>query len=118
VIGNVTGHNGYLDVYVELGFIGILLLSVFLIGLFRRVARLARYDFEWAILGMGLLVISLAFNYTESEFLSVFSPLWTVILLMSFGVSMQRGVRPENLYHMKAHDEVVLHNRQYETQSP
>ena len=88
-IGLMSGHNGYLDVYVELGAVGAALLSFFLLDLSQRLAALAPRNFEWSLLGVCYFVVSLVYNYSESDFLSSMSPFWPVIVLISFAVSAE-----------------------------
>ena len=86
-IGQNSGHNGYLDVYVELGFVGIFLLSLFLLNLWGKLSIEVKHNFDWGLLGICILLMSMTYNYTESDFLSVSSVLWTVLLFMTFVLS-------------------------------
>jgi exopolysaccharide production protein ExoQ len=85
-IGQMTGHSGYVDAYVELGAVGILVLAVFLLNSWRRLGTLVRRHFDWGVLGFCLLLISVVYNYSESDFLSSSSPLWTALLFTTFAM--------------------------------
>ena len=96
VMGQMSGHNGYFDVYVELGFVGIFFLSIFLLSLWRKLSLLAKHDFDWSLMGICLLLISLAYNYTESDFLKVSGLLWTILLFISFVLSGEASSKPKS----------------------
>jgi exopolysaccharide production protein ExoQ len=80
--GAKSGHNGYLDVYVELGLCGAVALASYLIAQLGIFVRKTQQDFEWGIFAICLFLMSLIYNYTESDFLNVVSPLWTVLLML------------------------------------
>lgn len=76
-------HNGYLAIYVELGIVGILLLTMFLLAYCGRVRRELTYAFEWGVYGICLLPMSLLYNNSEVSFLQSPNYLWsTMIFLM------------------------------------
>jgi O-antigen ligase len=87
LIEEVTGHNGYVDLYVELGAIGLLLLAVLLISLWRRFAHSIRVNFDWSVLSLCYLVVSIFYNVTESDYLSASSPLWTLLVFSGIACS-------------------------------
>lgn len=114
-IGQMTGHSGYLDVYVELGAFGVAILILFLLNFWHRLSTLAKHEFDWALLGSCFLLISLLYNYTESDYLNVASTLWLAIVHISFAVSAveqgttipsvlnkgrQRDLAQENVFSM------------------
>ncbi|HPW19597.1 MAG TPA: O-antigen ligase family protein [Vicinamibacterales bacterium] len=62
------GHNGYLDVLLELGFIGLLLWIGWLVSCARTLQRSLLRDYEWACLGICLLLMAAIHNTAESDF--------------------------------------------------
>ncbi len=78
-----TGHNGLLDVFVETGITGVGLLIGFLISFYQKVQRELNGDFTWGVFAMGILVISLLTNYTESLFLKSSSYIWNNMVFVS-----------------------------------
>lgn len=81
--GTVTGHNGLLDVYVETGIIGIILLLGFHLGFYGRFRKEINRNFDWAVFGICFLVIGLLCNYTESLFLRSSSYYWNITIFLS-----------------------------------
>lgn len=77
-----TGHNGLLDVFVETGFIGVAFLIVFLLSFYQKLQRGLNTYFGWSVFGMGILVISLLTNYTESLFLKSSSYIWNIMVFV------------------------------------
>jgi hypothetical protein len=61
-------HNGYLELYLNLGLVGLLLFIVVILATFRNCKTTLLEDFEWGRLTMGYLVAILAHNWTEAGF--------------------------------------------------
>jgi O-antigen ligase len=67
--GGITeAHNGYLEVYLTLGFIGLFLLVVFLIASYRAICKRLRSPSSFGSLPLALWTILLFYNVTESAF--------------------------------------------------
>ena len=81
--GYLTAHNGLLDVYIEIGIVGIILLLLFHLGLFRKLCREFNRNTGWAIFGISFLIMSLLFNYTESIFLKSSLYIWNITIFLS-----------------------------------
>jgi len=79
----VTAHNGYLDVYVQLGIVGLLLLLLVIIRSFQRIAKGFEYDFEYARLRLALFFMIVLHNITESSLLRGANNLWFIFLLVT-----------------------------------
>jgi O-antigen ligase len=60
-------HNGYLDGLLELGFVGLLLLSMFLLSSCRKAHRELTHDFYWASLWICYLFMAVVHNVAESS---------------------------------------------------
>ena len=78
-----TAHSGYLDVLLDLGFVGILLISMFLLSSCRKAQRLLSHDFDWGTLWICYLIMAAVHNITESSFNSLTSLPTAVILFLS-----------------------------------
>jgi exopolysaccharide production protein ExoQ len=76
-------HNGYLAIYVELGFVGIAVLIVFLLAYCGRVRRHLNYSFEWGAYGICLLPMALIYNNSEVSFLQSSSYLWCTMVFLT-----------------------------------
>ncbi len=59
-------HNGYLEVYLELGLIGLVLISLFLISSYRNACRKVARDRSLAILGMAIWMVMVFYNMSEA----------------------------------------------------
>jgi O-antigen ligase len=80
------GHNGYLDVYVELGGIGLALLILAIGSAFRGALDDLRNDFGLGSLRLTLLMSVLMNNVAESSFLRGTHSLWFVFLLVAINI--------------------------------
>ena len=76
-------HNGYIDVYIDLGLIGVILLIGFIISSFRNIVKDLSFDSEYGKFRMMMLVTVLIYNVTESSFFKPTSLLWFMLLLIS-----------------------------------
>jgi exopolysaccharide production protein ExoQ len=77
------GHNGYLDVTLELGLVGLVILLAFL-GSFYRKARLAlTKDFDMAAFNICFLLLAVIHNCTETSFARSTTHLWVVLVVIA-----------------------------------
>lgn len=75
-------HNGYIEIYLHLGAVGVALLLAVILSAFRKIARRLQQDFLLARLQMALLLAILMFNYTEAGFKGVHF-IWTMFYLVA-----------------------------------
>ncbi len=75
-------HNGYLNVYLELGKVGIFLLTGVIYSAYRNINKELKYNFDYWRFRMALFVIVLLYNVTEDAF-GRFTLMWFVFLLIS-----------------------------------
>src|SRR2546429_6232185 len=61
-------HNGYLEIYLNLGLVGICLLVLFMISSYRTACRQLTTSLNFAPLTMGLWTVIVFYNITESAF--------------------------------------------------
>lgn len=80
-------HNGYLDVLLHLGFVGLLLLSLFLVSSSRKAQNEMTNDFHWASLRVCFLVMAVIHNVTESSFNSLASHLMALLVFLAIASS-------------------------------
>jgi exopolysaccharide production protein ExoQ len=84
--GQNEAHNGYLEVYLNLGLVGVFLLFVFLIASYRAICKRLSPSFSLASLSLALWTIVLFYNMTESAaFRGQF--LWVIFVLVVIIVS-------------------------------
>jgi O-antigen ligase len=79
-------HNGYLETYLNLGWIGLLLLIGVIIFTYRRICKSLIFDFDYGRLRLALLVIILVYNITEAGFKGLHM-MWFSFLLITIEVS-------------------------------
>lgn len=63
-------HNGYLEIYLELGITGLLLLTGVLISTYRKIRRSLTLNFEYGRVRITLLIIFLIYNITETALIA------------------------------------------------
>ena len=73
-------HNGYLEVYLELGWVGVGLIAVILIDGYRRSVAVFRRDPRWGGLLIAYVVSATVYNLTEAGF-RMMDPIWIFLLL-------------------------------------
>jgi exopolysaccharide production protein ExoQ len=72
-------HNGYLEVYLELGLIGVALLIGFLVASYRTICRMLAVKSSLAVLGLAAWLALVFYNMSEAAFQG--GLLWTVFLM-------------------------------------
>ena len=78
-----NAHSGYLDEILDLGFIGMLLISIFLLSSCQKAHRGFARDFEWATLNILYIMVHAIHNFAESSINSFNAPLTAIILFFS-----------------------------------
>jgi exopolysaccharide production protein ExoQ len=73
-------HNGYLEIYLNLGWIGVALLASLLITGYRNLIAAFRRDPETASLKIAYFLVAIIYNLTEAGFRSQ-NPTWILFLL-------------------------------------
>jgi hypothetical protein len=73
-------HNGYLEVFINLGWLGVALVGILIVWGYRNAARALRVDPEMGRLRLAFLVAALLYNLTEAAF-KVMHPVWIVFIL-------------------------------------
>jgi len=76
-------HNGYLDVWLGLGFVGVVITGMFLVSTVRRAALLLPRNFDWAALTICFTVMAAIHNISESSFDSLQRQLMAVVMFVS-----------------------------------
>ena len=74
-------HNGYIEVYINLGWLGIVLLAGVILSGYRSVFRAyARFP-QLGILCIAYFVPALSYNFTEAALFRMLAPEWLFMLL-------------------------------------
>lgn len=86
-------HNGYIETYLNLGVIGLVLLGLVIVSGFRSITRSFADDLEFGRLRMGLLFAILAFNVTEAAFKGTHF-VWTIFYIVVMHVPRRAADQP------------------------
>lgn len=78
--GIEEAHNGYLELYLNLGWIGIALLGAMIVTGYRNCVALLQRDPEAARIRLAFFSASLIYSMTEAGF-RMMSPIWIMFLL-------------------------------------
>ena len=78
-----NAHNGYYDTMLELGYVGLALLVIFITATLHAIGRVADLDFRraWLVLSLALFVI--VYNFLESTWMRGFEFLWVVFVIVA-----------------------------------
>jgi exopolysaccharide production protein ExoQ len=102
-LGHINeAHNGYLEVYLNLGIVGLCLLGAFLVASFRTVSSRLRPFSRLASLTLALWVVLLFYSVTEAGFRAG-CLMWFTFLLGGISVprraTMRRAVAVDNMIY-------------------
>lgn len=86
-------HNGYLETYLTLGWVGLGLLAVVALNGYLNILRNLRHNPVDGKLQLAYFVTALAYNFTEAAFKSL-HPMWLAFLL-AVTVAPRRAVKGE-----------------------
>jgi O-antigen ligase len=73
-------HNGYLEIFLNLGWIGVGLLGAIIVRGYSRIFSAVRQDPQTHCLQLAYFTSALTYNYTEAAFKAM-SPMWFFFLL-------------------------------------
>ena len=86
-------HNGYLEIYLSLGLIGLFILGGIFIATFWKIRFGLFRNFEWSRYRLGFLVAVILYNVTEASF-KMLHPIWFVFYLIAMDYPGLRGWTP------------------------
>ena len=78
-----NGHNGYVDTKLELGYIGLAFLIVFIISTLHAVGKVADRDPRRAHLVLSLALFIILYNFFESLWMRGFEFMWVVFIIVA-----------------------------------
>lgn len=79
-------HNGYIEMYINLGWIGIMGIAILLISTYARVFSKFKHGDSSASLLLAYVVVAIAFDFTEAAF-RVGNVPWILLLLAIVGTA-------------------------------
>jgi len=100
-------HNGYLNVYLELGVIGIFLLAGVIYCVYQNIKNALKNDFYFGRFRMGMFIIALLYNITEDA-IGKMTLIWFVFLLISIDIPKNTIFEyPRNYYNLLCSSKIV-----------
>jgi len=105
--GIQEAHNGYLEIYLNLGWIGVTLLAALIILSYPRVIAAFRTDPDTGSLGLAFFASELVYNLTEAGFRMMF-PLWIFFLLAILGIPKTPTPQPPPAIDADLTDDAVV----------
>jgi O-antigen ligase len=75
-------HNGYLEIYLTLGLIGVFLVIGLFVATFWKLRLELFRNFQWGRYGLGLLAAVVLYNWTEAAF-GTYNPIWFAFYLIA-----------------------------------
>lgn len=82
-------HNGYLQVYLDLGYIGLIILSGWMVSGLGKAIRQLSVDYPAAMLRICLLVVIAIYNWTEASFFGA-SLMWSLFIFGGMDVPLRQ----------------------------
>ena len=79
--GPTEAHNGYIEVFLNLGLVGVLLLVIVLINGYRTVITGYRRNSMIGSLMLAYFLAGMVYNFTEAAFFRMMAPAWMLLLL-------------------------------------
>jgi exopolysaccharide production protein ExoQ len=83
VKGMPNAHNGYYDTMLEMGYLGLAFLLIFIMATLHAIGRVADRDRRQARLVLSLALFIIFYNYFESYWMRGFEFLWVVFLIVA-----------------------------------
>jgi len=87
-------HNGYIEVFLNLGWLGLFFVLVLFITSYRNVIAAMRRDRAMGSLRLAYCVVAIVYNFTESA-IRIMHPVWILFLLVGTAVREDRVPQKE-----------------------
>lgn len=84
--GPRVSHNGYIEVFLDLGIVGLIFLGFVIITAFRRIVKQFHLHYEYGRICFILLFAALIHNYTESSFVRPTNLIWFIFLIAAINI--------------------------------
>lgn len=95
-------HNGYLEVYLQLGMVGVALLMCFLLAGYRKICGRLKPMVGVGSFGLAIWAVAIFYNITEAAFKG--GLLWITIIIAS--ITVRRHTREESQSNGLGHEDV------------
>ena len=111
----MEAHSGYLDTILDFGFIGMLLVSMYVLSSSRKAARKLSHDFDWNALWICFLIMASVHNITESSFNSLSSLLPAILLFLTVSSSIAVPKHDGTMKKCNISQEIFSETTKYKT---
>jgi exopolysaccharide production protein ExoQ len=89
--GGNQSHNGYVEIYVNLGWVGLLFLAIVILAGYRAMMAYSRTNPDVGRLKAAFYVICLTYNFSESAF-KMMAPVWMMFLWATMSTPVAQTV--------------------------
>jgi O-antigen ligase len=87
-------HNGYLETFLNLGWIGVAIVAALIVRGYRNIAAAFRGSYATARLQLAFFIVALVYNVTEAAFKTM-HPAWIALLLaVAIPIAARPATRP------------------------
>jgi O-antigen ligase len=115
----MQSHNGFIEIYLNLGIVGCILLTGVLISAFQNAFKTVISDFEYGSVRLALLAIIIPYNMTEGAFrVDLLIYFYFVLVALSPALPSSSSLRPSNQTGMPVSLAARVHDFRYRTHSP
>jgi exopolysaccharide production protein ExoQ len=87
-------HNGYIEQYLNLGYVGVAFIILIAIASLWTLRRQLRTNYSGGILRLCVIITALLYNYTEASFYGI-NNMWVLFLLGSIDISHETVAHKE-----------------------
>jgi O-antigen ligase len=101
-------HNGYLETYMNVGIVGLLILIACILATFYKCRHELLRDFDWGRLRMGLLIAVVLHNWAEASFVGLCFPFLVFFLAAIDYPAVAIASSPASLEATTAEEEIEL----------
>lgn len=84
-------HNGYLETYLNLGALGLVILLILLLSTFLKSCRSIITDVEWGRFRLGFLLAIIVYNWTEAAFKTT-HPIFFIFYLTAIDLTVRNAI--------------------------
>lgn len=83
-------HNGYLEQYLNLGYIGVFFIAAIILSGLLKVKRQLYVDYPLGMLSLCFIIAAILYNYTEASFYGI-NNMWLLLLFGVIEVNVQKN---------------------------
>jgi O-antigen ligase len=99
-------HNGYLEIYLNLGSIGVSLLVFVLVTSYRKIVAAVHSGKKAGSLRLGYFLVAITYNFTEAGFKAM-NPVWFFLLLAIIGIPELWGDDSSPEYELEEEEDLL-----------